>query len=252
MALPVLLHLPYSPWSERARWALDVRGVPYRSRLYQPVIGESRLRRLRPDHEGPLTVPVLIMQEGVLTESLEIARFAEAEGGVGPTLFPAGREVEVHRMDDLADRALAAGRGLALRRTLQDPDALAEMLPPSLGWTGPLGRAISAWGVRRVLRKYGVAEASEEELRARATEALDELRAALAAAPEPPDGKVRTLLGELSYADLTAAQALAFVTPPTSGLRVGRANRRAFTDPPLAERYADLLAWRDALYTAYR
>ncbi|MCB9687996.1 MAG: glutathione S-transferase N-terminal domain-containing protein [Alphaproteobacteria bacterium] len=250
--MPLLLHLPYSPWSERARWALDLRGVPYRSEHYQPVLGEARLRRLRTEATGPLTVPVLIMRERVLTDSREIARFAEAEGGVGPTLFPEGRDLEIHRLDALADTALAAGRGLALRRTLQDPDALAEMLPGSLRWTGPAGRAVSAWGIRRVLRKYDVDQPSDEALRQRATAALDELRAALAEAPDPAEGQVRTFLGQLSYADLTAAQALAFVRPPATGLRMGPANRRAFTDPVLAERHADLLAWRDALYAAFR
>jgi hypothetical protein len=39
-----LLALPYSPWSEKARWALDVRGVPYDYRRYQPVLGELALR----------------------------------------------------------------------------------------------------------------------------------------------------------------------------------------------------------------
>lgn len=250
MALPLLLHLPYSPWSERARWALDVRGVPYRSEYYQPILGEARLRRLRED--GALTVPVLVTREQVFTESRQIARFADETGGVGPTLFPEGRLVEIERVDALADRALDAGRGLALRRSLADPQALAELLPRSLRWSGPVGRAVSAWGIRRVLRKYGLDRASDEELRARADAALVELRRALAEAPEPAAGQVRTLLGTLSYADLTAAQALAFVRPPSTGLRMGPANRRAFTDPVLAERFADLVAWRDALYAAYR
>ena len=27
---PELLHIPYSPWSEKARWALDARAITYR------------------------------------------------------------------------------------------------------------------------------------------------------------------------------------------------------------------------------
>ena len=193
MALPLLLHLPYSPWSERARWALDVRGVPYRSEYYQPILGEARLRRLRED--GALTVPVLVTREQVFTESRQSARFAVETGGVGPTLFPEGRRVEIERVDALADRALDAGRGLALRRSLADPQALAELLPRSLRWSGPVGRAVSAWGIRRVLRKYGLDRASDEELRARADAALVEMRRALA------DGALVVLFPEGTTSD---------------------------------------------------
>ena len=48
------------------------------------------------------------------------------------------------------------------------------------------------------------------------------------------------------------AQVLAFVQPPAFGLRIGAASRRNFTDTAMAERYADLVEWRDALYDAYR
>ena len=47
-------------------------------------------------------------------------------------------------------------------------------------------------------------------------------------------------------------EVLAFVTPPSSGLRIGAHSRVSFTHPALAARFADLLAWRDALYAKYR
>lgn len=78
---------------------------------------------------------------------------------------------------------------------------------------------------------------------------LDELRASLARAPE---GKPKTLLGRFTFADVAAAQVLAFVEPPPFGLRIAPASRRAFTDPALRGRYADLLTWRNALYEAHR
>ena len=55
-----------------------------------------------------------------------------------------------------------------------------------------------------------------------------------------------------SFADIAMAQVLGFVAPPARGLRIGRNNREAFHDPELAPRYADLVAWRDALYEAHR
>jgi glutathione S-transferase len=82
------------------------------------------------------------------------------------------------------------------------------------------------------------------------TGVLDELRVALARAPAK--GEPKTLLGTFTFADIAMAQVLACVSPPTRGLRLGRASRRAFTDLALRERYADLVAWRDAIYAAYR
>jgi glutathione S-transferase len=34
-----LVAVPYSPWSEKARWALDHHALPYRETAYQPLIG---------------------------------------------------------------------------------------------------------------------------------------------------------------------------------------------------------------------
>jgi glutathione S-transferase len=39
-----LLGLPYSPWSEKARWPLDARRVPYKNVTYAPWVGEPLLR----------------------------------------------------------------------------------------------------------------------------------------------------------------------------------------------------------------
>jgi hypothetical protein len=47
-------------------------------------------------------------------------------------------------------------------------------------------------------------------------------------------------------------QVLAFVDPPTVGLRIGKASRRSFTRDELRERYADVIRWRDDIYVAFR
>jgi glutathione S-transferase len=78
--------------------------------------------------------------------------------------------------------------------------------------------------------------------------ALDELRAALARSTSTP----KTVLGTFTFADIAAAQMLSFVMPPSFGLRIGKHSRKGFTDPVLSKDYADLIAWRDALYEAHR
>ncbi|MFO0570560.1 MAG: glutathione S-transferase N-terminal domain-containing protein [Polyangiaceae bacterium] len=245
-----LLGLPYSPWTEKARFALDVRGVPYRFRNYSPLLGEPelrlRLRRLR----GPVSVPVLVDDSGrSRADSLEIARWADARGR-GPCLFPDEHARAVEGAVALSERGLAAGRALSLLRMLDDEEALREMLPKPLrrsslrAFVG-LARA----GVERTRQKYGGDRRTESEHRDDFDRALGELRARLS---EAPDGAPRTLTGNLSFADIALAQLLVFVAPPRLGLRLGRASRRCFEDPGLAERYADLVTWRDALYAAHR
>jgi glutathione S-transferase len=245
-----LLGLPYSPWSEKARWALDARRVPYTFRHYQPLLGEPALRLKLRRPTGRVSVPVLTTSDGrVIADSADIARWA-GERGEGPPLFPAEHEAAIARFIALSERALAAGRALSLARMLADHEALAEMVPgPIRRALGPVAVRIGALGIHRTLRKYGAHRDDRDAHRRTLIAALDELRAALA---EAPAGEPKTLLGRFTFADIAAAQALAFVDPPTTGLKLGPASRRSFSDPDLRERHRDLLAWRDDLYRALR
>ena len=246
-----LLGIPYSPWSEKARWALDVRHVPYRYRTYAPLVGEPALRLKLRQWTGPVSVPALTDDEGrTIGDSANIARWADRRGS-GPTLFPPELEAEVARYVELSERGLAAGRALSLARMLGDPEALAEMVPRNVRKAiGGAAIAVGGFGIRRTLRKYGSAKTAHESLERTLTEVLDALRAGLGKAPEATP--VKTLLGRFTFADVAMAQVLVFVLPPTVGLRIGPASRRNYSDPPMAARYPDLIDWRDALYDAYR
>lgn len=244
-----LLGLPYSPWSEKAKWALDARRVPYRYRTYQPLIGEPGLRIKTKRWRGNVTVPVMIDDHGVVyDDSAKIARFADSIGE-GPVLFPSEHDSEITRWIDVSERALDAGRVLSLHRTLKDPEALKELVPRGMrNALGAVAARVGELGVRRTLAKYGVEGQSVTERALAVRACLDELRAGLAKSKS--SGK--TLFGAFTFADIAATQMLAFVTPPAFGLRLGKASRRGFTDPDLARDYADLVAWRDALYEAHR
>ncbi len=244
-----LLHIPYSPWSEKARWALDARGVAYRKRVYKPLLGEPALRLTLRRFQGPVSVPVLLTPEGPIPDSLAIARYA-ARRGSGPELFPPSDAAEIERWSALSEEGLSAGRGLSLARVEHDPAALDEMVPGGIRRVlGTLATGIARFGVRRTLRKYG-AVGLDHETTLRAV--LDAIRQVLAERKATGDAPTTLLESGFSFADIAATQVLAFVTPPTTGLRIGRESRRAFTDPALAADYADLLAWRDAIYARHR
>ncbi|MBK7586392.1 MAG: glutathione S-transferase [Myxococcales bacterium] len=246
-----LIGLPYSPWSEKARFALEVRGIEYRAVSYSPLLGEPALRLKLRRFRGPVSVPVLHDGQGEhIADSAAIARWAD-QRGAGPRLFPAEHSSAITRFIELSERALAAGRGLSLVRMLADDEALAEMVPrPLRARLGRVGVKIAALGVERTRRKYGATRADQQAHERALTLALDELRAAVAASPA--SGPAKTLLDAFSFADIAASQALAFVSPPSFGLRLGRASRSSFTDPGFSERYADLVEWRDAIYEKFR
>ncbi|MET0343174.1 MAG: glutathione S-transferase N-terminal domain-containing protein [Polyangiales bacterium] len=247
--MPELLEIPFSPWSEKARWALQITGVQYTSRVYRPLIDELALRKLLGRWSGRVSVPVLRDGDAIVEGSLEIARWADRATG-GGLLFPVGEEARVVNYSDLSERAMAAGRALGLPRLLASPEALLEMVPRPLRARPRVATALASFGVRRTLRKYqGHRRTPEESLR-EVTDALDVLRYDLAQSPSR--GEPRTLLAELSYADVAMAGVLVCVRPPSSGIRMGPASRAAFELPGLAARYADLLGWRDALYARYR
>jgi glutathione S-transferase len=244
-----LLGLPFSPWSEKARWALDVKHVPYRSRTYVPLLGEPLLRAKLRRWTGNVTVPVFTCDDGrVLADSADIARWAD-QRSEGPRLFPPEHEIAIRRFIDLSERGLASGRALSLLRMLQDRDALAEMVPKALRRPlGPLAVHLGRYGIERTLRKYGALRNESAEHERALTVVLDELRASLAGPGDLP----KTLLGGFTFADIAMTQVLAFVMPPAFGLRIGQASRRNFTDAGLCQRYADLVAWRDAIYERHR
>lgn len=242
-----LLGLPYSPWSEKARWALEARRVPYRFVPYAPMVGELKLRRLLRRWTGRVSVPVLVPDgEPAIADSAEIARWADAHGEGAP-LFPPGREAEMERLIDASERGLAAGRARSLRRMLEDDAALAEMVPRKVA--ASIGRAnavrLGRFGIGRTLRKYGGDRIDDGEHERVQVEVFDLLRAAIAKSSPG-------LLGAFSFADIAMAQPVVYLEPPAFGLRVGVASRARIADPPLAARYPDLVRWRDALYDAYR
>jgi glutathione S-transferase len=247
--MPELIHLSFSPWSEKARWALDLCGVEYRAREYVPVLGELELRRLLRRPRGQVTVPLLRDGERVFCDSYTIACYAN-DRSTRHKLFPRGQEARVAHYDALSERGMAAARALALPRLLRSGDALADLVPKPLRKLRRLAAMLAGASVRRTQRKYGGHLGAADEYERVLCEVLDTLREDLARSESREQPK--TLLSELSYADIAMAQVVSCVRPPGEGVRIGRAMRAAFSDAKLSERYADLVSWRDALYARYR
>jgi glutathione S-transferase len=240
-----LVVLPVSPWSERARWALDHHGLAYETRVHVPFLGERRLRRLSRIKQGRATVPVLIAPEGLLTSSWEIALYADRYGGSRPLVTE--RMDEVRRYNDLADRCMGAGRARVTAALLASPEALAETLPPQLpGWLRRVLRPVAALGTRWFARKYALRLSHDESTLTAFRETLLGLRADLARSSP-------YLLGTFSYADIVMSLLLQAVVPVADRyIPLGPGMRRVWSEPALAAEFADLVAWRDELYARHR
>lgn len=94
----ILLTIPISHYCEKARWALERVGVPYREQPHIQAI--HRVAALRAG--GGLTVPVFVCAEGVLADSDEILAWTDRRAQAGRELYPSGLEqaAEVRTLED--------------------------------------------------------------------------------------------------------------------------------------------------------
>jgi glutathione S-transferase len=235
----------FSPWTEKARWALTHHRVAHRYREHVPLLGEPLLRWAARSN-GKVSVPLLLTAQGAIPDSFAIARYAEAHGQ-GSSLFPREAESAIVDWNARSELALRAARALYLVRVAQDREAKLEMQPALFPrWLRVAGLPLADAAIGFLRRKYAITEAADSAEQALVRE-LDALRAAL--------GKTGAYLvgGRFSHADISMAVTLQFVTPPGGDvLPLGPATRRSCTEPALAARYADLLAWRDDLYARHR
>jgi glutathione S-transferase len=205
---PVLWHIKVSHYNEKARWALDYKGVPHRRVAPMPLFGTLPAAWLM---TRAITLPVLRLEGRAIGDSTAIVAALEARFP-DPPLYPAdpAERARALELEDFFDEQLApAVRRLGWFHTAQQPRAFfATAFPDS----SPLVRAalrpgahVSIYAVRR---RYGITDASAEQARRQVLAAIDRIEAEIG-----PSGY---LVGDaFSIADLTAAAlATPFVRPP--------------------------------------
>ncbi len=235
--IPRFIALPYSPWSIKARWALEHHEVPYRYVTYLPMLGEPFLRIATGQLRGRVTVPVLITDEGPITDSFDIARWAERNGSGSP-LFPAEHLDDIVRWNERSERVFDAARALSVEAMSHSPAALAENVPGPRAIATRL-TAVGALGVRYIKGKYD-ARLELEQYRERIREGMKELERAL-------DGRDH-VLSVPTYADVAMTIATWALRPPGRRYdKLGDASRACWSQPALASEFADLLVWRDRM-----
>lgn len=202
-----LLTIPFSHYCEKARWALDRRGVAFVEEAHLPVL---HTRATRP--AGGRSTPLLVLDDGrSLTDSTEILHHADAVGTRGSLLFPLG-DHDAPALEERFDEALGPhARRLGYFFLLDDAPAMKRLLSTApvpvaerllAGMTLPL--------VKHMLRRgLHISPAAAARSRTRVEEVFAEVERRLA------DGR-RCLGGDdFTAADLTfAALAAPLVMPP--------------------------------------
>ncbi len=231
-----LYHLNVSHFSEKARWALDYKGLPYRSKLLTPGFHILTTRRVA----GTSTVPVLVDDESgsVVSDSTDILHYLDRIRP-DPPLFPADADgaAAVAGVEDLFDTGWGSNASsVAYCSYVNWPGQLRQRWQKGLN--GPrrvLLRAAMPVLVRGLRRRRGLSPETRKEFLARAMDAYDQLETIL------HDNGGHFMVGDaFSAADLTGAALLGpFVAAPGSPWEdiATASDTRGF--PP-----ADLVAFR--------
>src|SRR5256886_16024696 len=91
---PVLWHLEISHYNEKARWALDYKGITHARRAVTPGLQELTARRLRAGR----TVPILEANGRAIGDSTKIIEEIERQWPE-PPLYPADPEERSRALD---------------------------------------------------------------------------------------------------------------------------------------------------------
>jgi glutathione S-transferase len=195
---PVLWQIKVSHYNEKARWALDYKGIPHKRRAPLPLFGSLPVALLltrRP------TFPIVRLDGKAIGDSTQIIAALE-ERYPTPPLYPAdpAERARALELEDFFDEQLAPYvRRLAFSYTSQDPKLFLQRALPD---SSPITRALlrpSAFVTTRATRgRYAATEANRDESRAKILAAMDRIEAEVG-----PSGY---LVGDaFSVADLTAA-----------------------------------------------
>ena len=208
-----LVTIPISHYCEKARWALERAGLPYREERH--VQGIHRLAARRAG--GGVTVPVLVTPDGVLAESGEILDWVDRRSPPELRLFPAepGARAEVERMcrrfdDELGPR----GRRLMYVHMLAQPALMLRFNNAGVPrWEDRAMRLGWPLAVRYARRQLGIRSGVEPGDEAAVWREFDFAAELLA------DGRPYLCGDRFGAADLTfAALSAAVVVPPTYGV----------------------------------
>jgi len=153
--LPVLWHLKVSHYNEKARWALDFKGVPHVRRAAVP----GRHAAIAQDLTGGRTFPVLVLADQAIGDSTRIIEALERRFP-DPPLYPpdAAARRRALEIEDFFDEELGPhARLLVLHHLLPNARVLLGTFAPDLaGLRRIAARAMFPRAKRRIAAEFGI------------------------------------------------------------------------------------------------
>src|SRR3954447_4413410 len=240
-----LWHLKVSNYNEKARWALDFKGLAHTRRALPAGVHGKVAQRL----SGGSTFPVLVIGDRAIGDSTEIIAELERRHPV-PSLYPADPQLRRRALDyeEMFDEDLGAHmRRLVLHSALPHPRLMLAMFAPDLPWYRRLVARAAYGQIRKgVVRRFGLDAAAIDAAYAKVAEVGRLL------ADEARDGPY--LVGDaFTVADLTLAALVSpavapeqFPYPQPQRTHPGFARlRRALDDSGIG-------AWTRGMYARHR
>jgi glutathione S-transferase len=245
-----LWHLPVSHYSEKARWALDHKGVEHRRKA--PLPGQHMLFALALTRGKHKTFPVLQIDGRAIGDSTAVIAALEGRFPEQP-LYPADPEQRRRalELEDFFDEELGPyARHAVFYELINDPATFGAVAARAV--PGPLGkneRLVGAYARAYTSLRFGAnSRAGAEQARAKILAAFDRLERELDA-----NGGEFLVGGEFSVADLTAASLFYPVIGPEGGpVPADQPMPPAFDEfrEPLRQRPGYL--WVEATYRRHR
>jgi glutathione S-transferase len=203
---PLLWHIPLSHFNEKARWALDYKGIAHRRKVLGP---DYLIRAWRATGRG--TLPILFLDGRAIGDSTDIIAALE-ERYPEPPLYPADASARERALalEDYFDEQLGPAVRAAMVTPLfrSDPDIALRVLTT--------GMPDAAYERLRPLRRifpmfyrfrHNISEAKLETDRATVRAALDRIE-------RERQGRAYLIGDTFSIADLTAAALLSPMLQP--------------------------------------
>lgn len=241
---------PPSPWSERARWALDLSGMSYDTIVFTPLISNPYARWLSRNVNRKLTIPLAVSDRGkektILQDSLEIARYSNTKRlNDREDLFPAKHANEIITWHNLSESLLDILRIRANPRMKDSRELQLNNLPPIIPKIAkPLFLPLSRYALDYFEKKYPLQSGDHQNI---LHDGLERIRTAL------KNSTSGYILDQFSFADITVAVIFQAISPGDNRfVPIEDAMRECWKDQDLILQYGDLLEWRDTLYAKHR
>lgn len=247
---PLLIGLTLSPWSLKARWALNWHEIAYDWEEFLPMMSTPALRWRLKQWRGPVTVPVLIAPDRIVKESEDIVVYADQVGS-GEPLIPAADRQSILDWNRDMDSACEAGRALLTHRLLQNPKAQQALLPEFVPQPlRPAMKFLAKQTGHYFTRKYDLDWRLLDEYRHRVEQALARIRTQLESARA--EGHNFLMGPTFTLVDISSMAFLQMVKPmQTEAVPMAPEVEEIWIEPGLCDEYTDVLAWRDEMFPRY-